>query len=130
MRFLGIDHGDAKIGLALGDSEVRVALPFKILKNEYFWTDIDDIIKREEIDEIILGLPKNLSNQNTQQTEKVLEFLKLLRKKINKPIHLEDERMTSIFAQNIKREMKSKMGDDASAAALILDSYLQRNYGK
>ncbi|MDD3284138.1 MAG: Holliday junction resolvase RuvX [Patescibacteria group bacterium] len=141
-RFLGIDYGSSKIGLALGDNELKMAFPFKILSEEFFWTDIKSIISRENIDEIVLGLPKNLENNDTNQTNFVLEFLKKLRSEINLPIHLEDERMTSLMSQGMqgkyvrsdsrkssrKNKIKIKSDDDASAAAIILESYIKRNY--
>lgn len=126
MRFLGIDHGESKIGLALGDNEAKIVLPYKILSNEDFFSNVNGIIKDESIDEIVLGLPKNLNNKETQQTNIVYDFLNKLKKIINIPIHLEDERMTSILGK--KMQGKSKKAEDASAAALILDSFLRRNY--
>ena len=126
MRFLGIDHGDSKIGLALGDDEVKLALPFKIVKTKDFFQEIKNIIKEEGIDEIVLGLPKNLNNEETQQTHKVYNFLNELRKVIHLPIYLEDERRTSIMAKNLKRDRKQD--EDDSAAAIILDSFLKRSH--
>jgi len=125
MRFLGIDHGDKKIGLALGENEANFALPYKIIKTKVFFQEIKEIIKEEDIEEIVLGLPKNLNNEETQQTQKVYDFLNELRKIINLPIHLEDERMTSRQAKNL---MIDKKDEDASAAAIILESYLKRHY--
>ncbi len=108
MRFLGIDHGDSKIGLALGDDEVKLALPFKIVKTKDFFQEIKNIIKEEGIDEIVLGLPKNLNNEETQQTHKVYNFLNELRKVIHLPIHLEDERRTSIMAKKFKKRSQTR----------------------
>ncbi len=58
MRFLGIDHGESKIGLALGDNEANFSLPYKIIKADDFFNSINEILAEEEIDEIVLGLPK------------------------------------------------------------------------
>lgn len=142
MRFLGIDHGESKIGLALGDNEANFCLPYKILKAEDFFNSINNILEEESIDEIVLGLPKNLSNEDTQQTAVVYDFLNKLKEQVKLPIHLEDERMTSVMGkgmqgkylredsrkENRKNKLKIKSDEDASSAALILDSFLKRNY--
>lgn len=130
-NYLAIDYGTSKIGLAISDSETRVCLPYKILNESDFWESISYIIKEENIDEIVLGMPKNMKNENTQQTEITMEFFEKLKSEINKPIHLEDERMTSKFANNLKKDigMKNLGAEDDSSAALILDSFLKRLYG-
>jgi putative holliday junction resolvase len=130
-NYLGIDYGTSKIGLAISSSETRVCLPYKILNEAEFWESISNIIKEENIDEIVLGMPKNMKNENTQQTDITMEFFEKLKSEINKPIYLEDERITSKFANNMKKNigMKHIGNDDDSAAALILDSFLKREYG-
>jgi putative pre-16S rRNA nuclease len=143
MRFLGIDHGLSKIGLALGDNEANFSFPYKIVKSEDFFNVINDILEEEDIEEIILGLPKNLANEETQQTTIVYDFLKQLKEQTKLPIHLEDERMTSVIGkgmqgkylredsrkENRKNKLKIKSDEDASSAALILETFLKRNYG-
>jgi len=143
MRFLGIDHGQSKIGLALGDNEANFSLPYKIVKAGYFFNVINEILEEENIDEIVLGLPKNLNNEDTQQTQIVYDFLNKLKKQIKLPIHLEDERMTSVMGkgmqgkylredsrkENRKDKLKINCDEDASSAALILETFLKRNYG-
>ncbi len=142
MRFLGIDHGNKKIGLALADSEVNLVLPFKIVKEENFFNIINQIVNTENIDEIVLGLPKNLNNEDTQQTHIVYDFFKHLKEQVKLPIHLEDERMTSLMGQGMQGrylrkdsrkearvdKFKIKSDEDASSAALILETFLKRNY--
>ena len=130
-NYLGIDYGTSKIGLAISDSDTRVCLPYKILSEVNFWESILNIIEENHIDEIVLGVPRNLNNQDTKQTEITMNFFDKLKGEINKPIHLEDERMTSKFANNLKKNigMKNLGAEDDSSAALILDSFLKRTYG-
>ncbi len=127
MRFLGIDHGQAKIGLALGDNEANFSLPYKIVKTKEFFKVINEILKEESIDEIVLGLPKNLNNEDTQQTAIVYDFLNQLKEVIKLPIHLEDERMTSRLGKELQSDKRKN--EDASSAALILETFLKKNYG-
>lgn len=143
MRFLGIDHGQSKIGLALGDNEANFSLPYKIIKTKDFLDSIHEILEEENIDEIVLGLPKNLNNEDTQQTEIVYNFVHKLKEIVKLPIHLEDERMTSVMGKgmqgkylredsrkdNRKNKLKINFDEDASSAALILETYLKKNYG-
>ncbi|HNV97185.1 MAG TPA: Holliday junction resolvase RuvX [bacterium] len=130
-NYLGIDYGTSKIGLAISDSETKVCLPYKILSEGEFWNLISDILKEKNIDEIVLGIPRNLNNQDTKQTEITMNFFDKLKGEINKPVYLEDERMTSKFANNLKKNigMKNLGAEDDSSAALILDSFLKRTYG-
>ncbi|HNZ86292.1 MAG TPA: Holliday junction resolvase RuvX [bacterium] len=130
-NYLGIDYGISKIGLALSDSETKVCLPYKILNEFEFWNSIQNIIEENNIDEVVLGIPKNLNNEETQQTQITMNFFEKLKNTINKKIHLEDERMTSKFANEIKKNigMKNLGAEDDSSAALILDSFLKREYG-
>jgi len=127
MRFLGIDHGESKIGLALGDNEANFSLPYKIIKADDFFNSINEILAEEEIDEIVLGLPKNLDNEETAQTGVVYHFLNQLKEQVKLPIHLEDERMTSCLGKKLQNDHQKD--EDAFSAALILKSFLKRNYG-
>ena len=136
-RFLGIDYGESKIGLALGDNDTKLVLPYKIVKAENFLDNINKLIEDESIDEVVLGLPKNLDNQDTKQTNIVYDFSNKLKKIVNLPIHFEDERMTSVLGKKLMADKspqpRTRCGDkrdeDASAAALILETFLKRNYG-
>ncbi len=129
-NYLSIDYGTSKIGLAIADSETRVCLPYKILNESDFWNSLEEILIDKSIDEIVLGMPKNMQNKDTQQTDITMEFFEKLKSATSKPIHLADERITSLFANNMKKNigMKNLGPDDDSAAALILDSFLKRLY--
>ena len=131
LRFLGIDYGEAKIGLALENNEDRLSLPYKILSEEDFFKQIHSIIEDEEINEIVVGLPMNMKNEETQQTGKTNIFIEKLKNVIDLPVYIEDERMTSIMGGKLIRSHgeKSKKQDDASAASLILESFIRRKYG-
>lgn len=130
-KFLGIDYGEAKIGLALANDFDKLSLPYKILSEEIFFKEIINIIQSEEINELVVGLPTNMQNQTTKQTEKTKVFIEKLKNIIDLPIHLEDERMTSLMGGKLIRShgQKSKKQDDASAASLILDTFIKRKYG-
>ncbi|MFW0837635.1 MAG: Holliday junction resolvase RuvX [Candidatus Komeilibacteria bacterium] len=122
IRILGIDYGSAKIGLAIADSETTLAMPFDIIYKNSIGEQLAvlrDIIKREKIDELVVGWPLSLDNKVTAQTKKVEDFLKELAV-LNLPIHRQDERLSTQAASRTT----SKQDDDAIAAMYILQAYL------
>jgi putative Holliday junction resolvase len=128
MNILGIDYGEKRIGLALGGREIKIATPYKILKNKNFDFVIDEIkkiCKTENVNEIIVGLPISLKGKIEAQAKKVLEFVEFLKKNLEIPIETEDERLTSVMVDKLAKEQKVER--DAVAAMLILQSYLDRH---
>lgn len=122
-KLLGIDYGDKRVGLAIADSASQAMAPFQILENnKSLFENLNKIIKEEEIDLIVVGLPINLKNQPTIQTEKVNNFIKKLKVHLKIPIKIEDERLTSALHHD-----SNKARVDALSAMSILDSYLKRN---
>jgi putative Holliday junction resolvase len=134
-RFLAIDFGEKRVGLALSDPMKIIAKPFKTI----FYSNQNDlinkialIIKDEKIEKIILGLPKGLKGNNTSQTNIVIEFYNYIKDKIDTPIVMEDERLSSVSAkkslilQNIKTGHNKTLIDE-TAAAIFLQLYLDKN---
>ena len=134
-RFLAIDFGEKRIGLALSDPMKIIAKPFKTI----FYSNQNDlinkialIIKDKKIEKIILGLPKGLKGNNTSQTNIVIEFYKYIKDKIDTPIVMEDERLSSVSAKKslILQDIKTghnKALIDETAAAIFLQLYLDKN---
>ena len=133
-RFLAIDFGEKRVGLALSDPTKIIAKPFKSIT----YTDHDDllnqislIIEEKNVEKIILGFPKNLKGENTAQTNKVMSFFNLIKNKSIIPIVLQDERFSSVSAkkslilQNIKTGHNKGLIDE-TAAAIFLQLYLDR----
>ena len=136
MRYLGIDYGAKRVGLALSDEEGNMAFPYKILKNDLELVDtVHNICGTEEVSAIVLGESHDLSGKPNKIMGSIEEFKRNLEGELDLPIYFEKEFMTSIFARgnNGKRTndaMKIKKGKDKkiddSAAALILQRYLDR----
>ena len=134
-RFLAIDFGEKRVGLALSDPMKIIAKPFKTI----FYSNQNDlinkialIIKDEKIEKIILGLPKGLKGNTTSQTNIVIEFYKYIKDKIDTPIVMEDERLSSVSAKKslILQDIKTghnKALIDETAAAIFLQLYLDKN---
>ena len=120
MRYLGIDWGGMRIGLAIGESETKIATPYKVVSNV---DEILLIIKQEEVDEVVLGKPIKMSG-DADLTEEFNNFYTLLSANIKRPLHLVDERLTSKAADALIGDKKTKAPQDAIAAMLILQTYL------
>ncbi|MEA3450031.1 MAG: Holliday junction resolvase RuvX [Patescibacteria group bacterium] len=121
-RYLGIDWGETRIGLASGDSESLMALPYKTVASVDV---IEDIIKVEEIDEIIIGEPKRMTGENNDN-KKYLDFVARLEFQFKIPVHMIDERLTSLAADNLTQHEKQGADRDSVAAMLILQSYFDQ----
>ena len=133
-RFLAIDFGEKRVGLALSDPTKIIAKPFKSISynnHDDLLNKISLIIEKENVEKIILGLPKGLKGQQTAQTKKVLEFYNLIKEKNDIQIVTEDERLSSVSAkkslvlQNIKTGHNKALIDE-TAAAIFLQLYLDR----
>jgi putative Holliday junction resolvase len=130
MRSLGLDIGDKRIGVALSDPDGILASPLTIINRSDESLDIEaiiDIIKSQEVGRVIVGLPYSLDGSLGEQAEKVKAFTQKLASRIQVPLEYRDERLTTVMAERLGRaggKKRGKTGDDAQAAALILQGYL------
>ncbi len=122
-KYLGIDWGTKRIGLALGDSETKISTPFKVVND---LMQVIKIIKEEDIDEIIIGDPLSMGNNKGEMSNKVNNFIVDLETEINIPIIKIDERLSSQGADALVGDKKTKASRDAMAAMLILQTYLDK----
>ena len=124
-RYLGIDCGDNRIGIAVSDEDGKFAFPRVILQNTAsFFDELKKIILSEDVGTVIMGLPQNFSGEDTKQTKKVRAFAEILKKEINAEIIFENEILTSRQVEKTGASTKAMI--DASSAALILQGYLDR----
>ena len=123
MRYLGIDYGDKRVGLALSDDEGTLGMPHKTIENKDLIKSLKKTISEENVKMVIVGLPLNLSMQKTEQTKKVERFKVELKRAINIPVDFENEFLTSVQAERSGVE-KEKI--DEASAAIILQSYLDK----
>ncbi|MBI4434619.1 Holliday junction resolvase RuvX [Candidatus Uhrbacteria bacterium] len=131
MTLLGLDYGTKKIGLAL--AEGKLAVPLRVVRYETR-RELREII-RTACDEhdartIVVGIPRPLRGGASAQTKAAEEFVAWLRREISLPVVTEDERLTTAFAKRLMRDWKGKADDDAVAAALILQTYIERHAGR
>lgn len=132
-RILAIDFGARKIGLAVSDELGLTAQGLATYYRSNKKTDFDHlrrVIKQFGITEIVMGLPLRMSGNEGIQAEKVQAFAEELRRKFKLPVHLFDERLTSVEANRLLRETEMSIRRraevvDQLAAVLILESFLE-----
>lgn len=131
---LGLDVGARRVGLAIASLETKFASPLRTLEQgDQFWSQLQSIIEQEDVAEIVIGLPRGMSGQQTSQTDETEAFVSELKDRIELPVYLQDEALTSSKA---KQELEARgkpyaKGDvDALAATYILDDYLKENVGR
>jgi len=139
MRYLGLDFGSKTLGIAISDINGIIASSLTTLKydNDNYdnlLKELKAIIINKEIKAIILGFPKNMNNSIGPRCEHTLKFKMILEKEFNIEIILEDERLTSMVANNILitadiSRKKRKQVIDKVAANIILQNYLDRKKG-
>lgn len=134
MRYLGLDLGTKTLGISISDNLGLIASSYKtIIFDELNYIslipELEKIIKDFDIKVIVLGLPKNMDNTIGFAAERSLEFKKLLEKNFDVTIELQDERLSSVEANNIMlmndlSRKQRKKHVDSLAATIILQSYL------
>ncbi len=125
MRYLGIDYGSKRVGVAVSDETKTFATPLIVLENtEDLITQIEKICKEQSIELIVVGDSKDFDFKENQIMEEIKPFVESLKSKLDIPIDMHPEFLTSQQAEHIqgKNEMH-----DASAGALILQSYIDTN---
>ena len=122
MKILGIDYGKKWIGLAISDDNRRLAFAYKTLENnDKIFSALNEIVKKEEIYKIIIGLPLNKEMKPTRQTAETENWAGELITKVEVQIDFENEIFTSKAADKLGAK-----NQHAAAAAIFLQSYLDR----
>jgi putative Holliday junction resolvase len=132
-RILAIDYGSKRVGLAVTDPLQIIASPLETVHSKDVIRFLKDYDRDEGIECLVLGMPKNLNNKDTNATGQVRQFHNLLRKNFpEKAVYLHDERFTSQMAMNAmiaggvkKKDRRDKGNIDKVSAAIILQSYLE-----
>ncbi len=133
-RYLGLDLGTKTIGVAITDRANILVVPYKLIKfsfedYEQAKKEIIDIVNKEKITDIAIGLPKNMDGSLGFASQRTMNFVKLLDlKDVN--ISLVDERLTTMESQKIlhnnnlkEKDFKDKI--DMQSAVIILETYLR-----
>ena len=135
MRIMGLDFGSKTVGVAISDSLLITAQGIEIIRRKeenklrQTLARIEELIEEYEVEEIVLGLPKNMNSTEGTRVELTMEFKEKLERRTGLPIHMWDERLTTVAADKammeagIRREKRTDYVD-MIAATLILQGYL------
>ena len=135
MRYLGLDLGSKTLGMALSDASGLIASPYQVIRHnenyEQLLSEVKRVVEEKNVQEIVLGLPKNMNNTIGEKGNLSLLFKSQLEDLLKIPVHLQDERLTTVEAQKILLKQdasrkKRKQVIDEVAATIILQSYLDR----
>jgi putative Holliday junction resolvase len=122
-KYLGIDWGEKRIGLATADGETNLALPLETVET---LADVLKVMKEEKTDIVVLGAPTKMSGE-AADNPLWLNFLEQLKERGGRLVELVDERLSSLAADSLDGEGTEKAERDEIAATLILQDYLDRN---
>ncbi len=140
MRVLGIDFGERRVGLALSDPTGTLASPLATLTRRAGkrppLAALEALVREHGVGALVVGLPLSLSGDDSEWTRAVREVARALGERTGLPVHLVDERFTSVRAERAvrslglpKRKREEKGRVDAAAAVLILQAWLDRQGG-
>lgn len=131
-KIIALDIGDAWTGIAISDALGMVARPYTTVAAHKISAALTDILKKEQISTVVVGYPKTMKGNESEQTRKVIAHKEVLEKEFPMLTWLlRDERLSSKRASNLRTEQgkktktaEEKLKGHALAAAFILDSYL------
>lgn len=135
MRALGLDYGAHTVGVALSDPTGTLATGREIIRRDKesrlrdTLRRIEEIVRANEVDRVVLGLPLYLDGRISPRAQKTMEFREKLEKRLGLPVIMQDERLSSVEAEEILKERGIPRKDwkehiDALAAEVILQDYL------
>ena len=132
-RLIGLDFGDKTIGVAVSNDNLSIATPMTVINRKKLTKDMEQvikIIKEEELQAIVVGLPLQMDGSSGLRVQKTLDFTHRLSRFCNLPIFLQDERLSTIAMKNflineadVSRKKRAKV-IDKSAACFILKGAL------
>ncbi|MHC4122837.1 MAG: Holliday junction resolvase RuvX [Planctomycetota bacterium] len=135
MRYLAIDYGLKRTGLAICDEAETIASPLMtIVGRKNLISKIAEIVKNENVGGIVLGMPLNMDDSEGTQAKLVQKFAKQLKEAVNIPLHFQDERLSTFAAEEKLADIelgkaKKRSLLDALAAAEILQSFMEEKKG-
>jgi len=132
MKYLGIDWGAKRVGIAISDELGMIATPLETVETKNALSRIQEIAEREAVEEIVIGDP----GKNSSIHQEVHEFVGQLSITLFLPVHMQNESFSSVFADQYRDYKKptarltkkdTTKKKDESAAAIILQRYLERS---
>ena len=138
MRLMGLDYGNVHVGVALSDELGMTAYPLEVIKRKdsnklrKTFARIEEIAREYKVDKIIIGLPLNMDDSESEISKTVIDFSENIKRRTGLPVELGDERLSTLEATDILKEAGIKVQDrktyiDKIAASFILRRYMEDN---
>lgn len=138
MRLMGLDYGNVHVGVALSDELGMTAYPLEVIKRKdsnklrKTFARIEEIASEYKVDKIIIGLPLNMDDSESEISKTVIDFSENIKRRTGLPVELWDERLSTLEATDILKEAGIKVQDrktyiDKIAASFILRRYMEDN---
>ena len=136
MRLMGLDYGNVHVGVALSDELGMTAYPLEVIKRKdsnklrKTFARIEEIAREYKVDKIIIGLPLNMDDSESEISKTVIDFSENIKRRTGLPVELWDERLSTLEATDILKEAGIKVQDrktyiDKIAASFILRRYME-----
>lgn len=124
---LALDVGSRRVGVAIGSFSARLPRPLTtLLQGDNFLSDLKQLIEEESVTDLVIGLPRGLQGQDTEQTIAIATFAKEIKHELGLPVHFQDEAVTSKQAESelhARGKTYDKSDIDALAATYILEDW-------
>ena len=138
MRLMGLDYGNVHVGVALSDELGMTAYPLEVIKRKdsnklrKTFARIEEIAREYKVDKIIIGLPLNMDDSESEISKTVIDFSENIKRRTGLPVELWDDRLSTLEATDILKEAGIKVQDrktyiDKIAASFILRRYMEDN---
>lgn len=132
-RIVAIDYGRKRTGIAVSDPMQLIANGLTTVPTHQFLKFIEDYVSREPVERILVGLPKQMNNEDSENMKNIEPFVRSLKKRFPElPVEYVDERFTSVLAHRTmleaglkKKDRQNKALVDEISATIILQSYLE-----
>lgn len=131
LSIMSLDLGEKRVGVAIANSISKLSSPLTTInRSDDFFDDLQLLVSKNEANIVVIGLPKNLKGEETNQTKLIRDLADQIRQKLDLPTYFEDETLSSVRAEetlkNRNKPYKKEM-IDSLAACYILDDFLQNH---
>lgn len=120
-EILGLDLGEKRTGIARASNVAKISEPLMTVETVNLIDELQKYAKQHKVEAVAAGLPRNLGGEDTEQTEWVRQFVDKIKLKLQVPLYWQDEALTSVKADALKKNHQRADTDSISAAIILQD---------